>query len=191
MSEKTMAIIALFAWAMLSLYLGIGGTLKTENYNQIEKDYNFSDTAQVADMSGMVYKNLAEMLLAKEDEKSARFFPFLPVLPDFVASILTACFFGMLGGVIAVMRDVALKKIKLEQTCYISIPLLGFFTGLVVLGLNYLVPAILVSGEHDIRPMTLLFFALFAGMYADEFYQFISSATRSRIFKNDTKTNTP
>lgn len=178
MSQKTIAILFLLCWSLISLYLGIGGTLVTENYNQIDKDYDFASTEPARE-----FRNVAEMLLAIENEKSAIIFPFLPILPAFVATILTACFFGMLGGVISVLKQVAVNKKPITETSYVSIPLLGFFTGMVILGINYIIPAIFVSGENAVRPMTLLFLALFAGMHAEEFYTFISSTVKVKIFK--------
>jgi len=183
MKARINSIISLIFWGITSLYLGIGGCLKTENYNFVSGQYNFNDTTKVIDISNdLPYSNYAELKLANEDNKSAKIFPFLSIIPGYMGLILTACFFGMLGGIISILKDIALENIKPEDTKYFSIPLLSFFTGLVILGINYIIPTILVIGENKIRPITLLFLSLFAGIYTRQFYQFISSIIKTKIF---------
>ncbi len=182
---KYLASIILVFWGVLSLYFGIGGSLKTENYNEINKNYDFDDTVQVRHLpDNTVYKNYAELQLYKEDQKALKIFPWITFIPSFVGTIITACFFGMLGAVISLLKDVALRNEKVEDVSYISIPLLGFLTGIVVLGLNYIIPIVLVAGENDIRPITLLFFSLFAGLFSPQFYNYLSNST-SKIFKDE------
>lgn len=186
LQPKYLSAATICIWTLISLYFGIGGSLKTENYNQVSGKYRFSDTTRVVDFkTGLEYRNFAEMMLHKEDVKAQKIFPFLPVLPDFVGIILTACFFGMLGGVIFILKEIALKNKKPEDTNYVSLPLLSFFTGLVVLGLNYIIPTILITGEAKLRPITLLFSSLFAGMYSPQFYRFITSLIHNKLFKNE------
>jgi hypothetical protein len=186
MATKYFAVGFLFLFGLISLYFGIGGSLKTENYNQVSIQYNFNDTTKVEDFkTKLEFKNFAELALYKEDEKSAKIFPFLSLMPDFLGIILTACFFGMIGGIISILKKIALENKNIEDTNYISIPLLSFFTGLVILGLNYIIPTILVAGENKIRPITLIFTSLFAGIYTPQFFKFITSIAQSKFFKNE------
>lgn len=184
-SNNSKSIIALTVWGVLSLYIGIGGSLKTENFDVVSAQYNFksNDSVKVGKIS---YKNYAEYALFKEDVKSEAIFPWLNAVPDFVGLILTACCFGMLGGLIFLIKEIALSVKKPEDVKYISIPILGFFTGIAVLGVNYIIPIILVSGENKIRPVTLLFFSLFAGMFAERFYKYLSSVADHVLFKEKT-----
>lgn len=180
------AVGFLLYFGLISLYFGIGGTLKTEIRNQIKESYDFEDNAPVIDSeTNLEFANYAELKLFKENQKAEKFFPFLSIIPEFVASILSACFFGMLGGIISLVRDVALRGRKPEDTPYVSLPLLSFFTGLAVLGLNYTIPTILVSGETQIRPITLLFLSLFAGLFSSQFFKFLSNIAHSKIFRDE------
>ena len=182
---KILSILFLSICALSSLYFGIGGSLKTENYNEVGKNHNFNDTTQVTDTDNVVYKNYAEMLLHHEDSQALNIFPWIIYLPDFVATIITACFFGMLGGVILVIKKIAIYNEAIESINFVSLPILGFFTGLVVLGINYIIPTILVSGDTKIRPITLLFLCLFAGMFSNDFYSFLAKAIHKKVFKNE------
>lgn len=182
-TQRHKSIVTIGFWSIISLYFGIGGSLKTENYSQVSNQYNFSDTTKAQDgKDGPIYANYAELQLHKEDFKSEKIFPFLTFMPDFVGTILTACCFGMLGGVISILKDIVLKHKDPENTKYISIPLLSFFTGIVMLGINYIIPVVLVGGENKIRPITLLFLSLFAGIYSSQFYKFLSSVVQNKIF---------
>ncbi|MCD6067902.1 MAG: hypothetical protein K0S33_2728 [Bacteroidetes bacterium] len=186
MKKKFPAIFSLTFFALVSLYFGLGGALNTEIYNQISAKYDFKDTIKAKDFeTKVIYSNKAEMMLVKEYDKSKKIFPFIAALPDYIGYLLTACFFGMLGGIISILKGIALDKAKPEDSNYVSIPLLSFFTGLVILGLSYLVPTLLVEGSNKIKPITLLFFSLFAGMYSRHFYEFLTHVAQTKLFKNE------
>lgn len=168
---------------IVSFYFGLGGCLPSENKAEVSKVADFNSTKSVK--HGVIeYTNEAQYLLFQENSKSAIIFPWIDALPSFVADIITACSFGILGGIISIVKRVALLKENLLDLSVFSIPILGFFTGLVVLGLNYIIPTILVSGNTQIRPITLLFLCLFAGMYSEQFYAFLTKAISDKIFNN-------
>lgn len=122
------------------------------------------------------------MNLWKENEKSKDIFPFITYLPEFVGNIFTACFFGLIGGVISILKKIAWENNLPEHTKFISIPLLSFFTGIVVIGLYTIIPNILLTGENKIRPLTLLFLSLFGGLYSIQFYSSLSKAVQTKFY---------
>ena len=181
-NHKVNSIIILTILGLVSLYFGIGGAVKNDIYNQISDKYDFSDTNKVLSSDGISYKNIASFRLDQEEFKYSVIFPWLDSTPEFIGTIFAACFFGMLGGVICILKDVAFKNKKIENIKYILIPILGFFTGLIVIGVSYIVPTILVTGENKLRPITLQFLSLFSGIYCLQFYNFISELISKRIF---------
>lgn len=185
MSKKVYPSLLLLFWSVISLYFGIGGSLKSENRNQVSQKYNFESTESVISPSSIPYSNMAEMVLDEENHLSAKIFPFLLFLPDFVGLILTSCCFGMLGGVISILRQVALLDKPIQETKYVSIPILSFFIGVIILGLNYIIPTILVSGDTSIRPITLAFLSLFAGIFTSSFFKFLTKISNSKFFNDE------
>jgi len=177
------SVISLIILSVIGFYFGIGGCLPEENRNEVSKTHDFNDTRPVI-IGKVSYRNAAEYLLAQENDRSAIIFPWVDALPSFVANVITACSFGMLGGIISIIKRVALLKENLSDINCFAIPVLGFFTGLVVLGLNYIIPTILVSGNTQIRPISLLFLCLFAGVYANEFYSFLTKTIGDKVFNN-------
>jgi hypothetical protein len=179
-------VIFLTFLGITSLYFGVGGSLSSENYNEISKTHDFKSLDSVK-IDKVVYKNAAELLLARENKKSVVIFPWIVYLPIYVCTILTACCYSLLGALICILKKVAILGIPLSETNYISIPVLGFFTGLVILGLNYVIPTVLVSGDTQIRPITLLFLCLFGGIYVSEFYEFLTKTILKKIFNPQEK----
>jgi hypothetical protein len=169
------AILSTSIFLILSLYFGIGGIISI-NLNEIEKQREqASQTDNVAvNYDGINFKNKDELfsyLNIQKNQNISKFFWWVDDLTDFGALVVTACFFGMLGGVISVINNVAINDKKLEDLHYFSVPISGFLSGIVVLGITYLIPTILVQKSDNIRSMSLMFLCLFGGIKSKELYE--------------------
>ncbi len=113
-------------------------------------------------------------------------FPLVKIIPSFFGLILTAMCFGMIGSLISILlRIVGDQYTKPGEVKYISEPVLGLFTGLCVLGISYVLPTILVSKSDTLRPITLMFLALFFGIYSKNFFEKLASLF-PKFFKSST-----
>lgn len=169
------AIFSLSFLLIVSLYFGIGGIISI-NLNEIEKQReqaSQSDNVAV-NYDGIVFKNqyeLSKYLNLQKEQRISKLFWWVDNLTDFGSLIVTACFFGMLGGIISVINNIAMDNKKLEELHYFSIPMAGFLSGIVVLGITYLIPTILVQKSDNIRSMSLMFLCLFGGIKSKELYE--------------------
>lgn len=60
-------------------------------------------------------------------------------------------------------------------------PLFGALLGVLGLGVSYVLPSALVTGETELSPTSLLFFGLFSGVFAEELYLAIKRRFGARV----------
>ena len=143
------------------------------------------DTIQVK-VDSIIYPNRLETEkadLAEQLENFYALFPWLERLPDLISLLITSCAFCLLGSLIMLFLQVLRKTTKLEDENLLLIAITGFLTGFVVLGLSYLIPLVVVRDEKMIRPISLMFFSLFAGLYSNRFYEKVSGYVETMFGK--------
>lgn len=184
-SQLLFCIICLSAF-----YIGVGGLGNEDYNNKLTALYTQKpdgiDTTSVRD--GLVqYQNVLEMRkieIVEQYQKFMRFYPWMEDLPDIITLLLTCCSFSLLGSYILIARGFALRKRKVLAVGHPTIILSSFLTGLVIMGLSYLLPLVLVNEGGKIRPFTLMFLSLFGGMYSNTFYDKLSKYV-GQMFKID------
>jgi len=184
-SQLLFCIICLSAF-----YVGIGG-LGNEDYNNKLTALNnlkpeSSDTISLRD--GLVeYQNVLEMRrieIIEQYKKFIRFYPWIEDFPDIIILLLTCCSFSLLGSYILIVRGFTLRKKKVDLAGHPTMILSSFLTGLVIMGLSYLLPLVLINEGGKVRPFTLMFLSLFGGMYSNTLYDKLSKYV-GRMFKID------
>jgi hypothetical protein len=174
---------------MGGLYFGVGGMAQVE-YNDrlqaltVKVD---SDTTQL-EYDGMTWKNETELkkyILHQEQQIFFRVFPWVDEVPDIISLLITSCAFCLLGSIVSIMRRLLFENDRPATTFMLLYPLFGAVSGLLVLAINYLLPTILVRDAENLRPITLMFFSLFVGLFLKEFYMKISSVVNSKFFKHE------
>jgi hypothetical protein len=176
--------LVVLSWLLLSLYFGVSGYLTVDLLNLIDKAKQVKSEPIIVDETE--YENRYAFLYAYNYENTIAIFPYLKKLPDSLALIITAMAFGALGGVTRILKQMAFENISIDSIKFISIPLVGMLSGIFILGVTYVIPTILVSGDQKIRPETLVFLSLFSGLFSKRFYDWLSTNFNS-IFKNKEK----
>ncbi len=185
-------IVTIIFFMFTGLYLGLSGLCKMYVEEQIAK----LDTQQ-DNLKKQLIKRTIDDLPAFENQYDYQYyitvrkyddiFPLVVAMPSFLGLVLTAMCFGMIGSMVSIiLRIVNDQYSKEDEVKYISEPVLGLFTGLCVLGISYVLPTILVSNSDTIRPITLMFFALFSGIYSKNFFEQIGTLF-PQFLKSDTK----
>ena len=185
--QKLFGVIAITVWLITGLYMGIGGftSLKLRETLKELKDNKskilLNDTLKY-ETSGLTL-NAYEYKVFNEKQDADRYFSWAENLPTYPALLFTAMSFGLLGALIDLFKQIVIGDISVEKLKYISLPLLGILTGIVILGLSYILPTLLVKEANEIRPITLMFLCLFASIYFEKFYDFLSTKF-TKIFTN-------
>ncbi len=192
-SETTRKIVnqLLFCFiCVLAFYIGVGGLGNEDYSNKLAALNNLkpegSDTAALKE--GLIeYQNVLEMRrieVVEQHNKFMRFYPWMEDLPDIISLLLTCCAFSLLGSYILIVRGFTVRKRKVDLAGHPAIILSSFLTGLVIMGLSYLLPLVLINEGGKIRPFTLMFLSLFGGMYSNTFYDKLSKYV-GQMFKID------
>jgi hypothetical protein len=175
---------------LTAFYIGVGG-LGNEDYNNRLTALNNIKPEGVDTISvreGLVqYQNVMEMRrieIVEQQAKFIRFYPWIEELPDIIILLLTCCSFSLLGSYILIARGFALKKRKVFAAGHPAMIVSSFMTGLVVMGLSYLLPLLLINEGGKVRPFTLMFLSLFGGMYSNTLYDKLTKYV-GQMFKID------
>jgi hypothetical protein len=178
---KFVASLILVLWISVGFFLGIGGLSKLsvdETLENIQKRQTelMAKKFPPIDVEGVTIDNEYDYQIFNENKGIETYFKWTVLLPRFTALIITAMSFGLLGAVVALVRQLSINGKNILEVKYLSLPILGILTGLVVLGLSYLLPTLITKGANEIRPITLMFLCLFCGICTDNFYKKIESS---------------
>ena|ERR1035437_7494692 len=181
-------IVILILFALTGLYFGFSGICKLHLEEEINKLDEKRDELQKVQINRSVddlppFTNKYDYEYYMKVSRYEKIFPLVKVIPSFFGLIMTAMFFGLLGSIARIILGIVRNEYsKVNQIKFISEPLLGLFTGLCVLGISYVLPTILVFNGDAIRPITLMFFSLFCGIYASNFFEKLAKLF-SKFFK--------
>jgi len=176
--NSVIPVAVFIIWLSSGLYFGVGGLTRAkldDTLQELEKDKENlqKDTINVT-YDDLTFSNKYELKYFLEAESIEKVFPWSIKISSFVGLLLTAFSFGLLGGAISLVKDVAFEGTSLAELKIWSVPLLGLLTGFVVFGLSYLLPTVLIKNGNEVRPVTLMFLCLFGGMYSKNFYEKLS-----------------
>jgi hypothetical protein len=178
MRNTIIPTIILLLWLSIGLYFGIGGLSRAkldETLEKLEEDkIELTKNKINVSYDGLTFETKYELNYYLEAESIETSFPWATRISSFMGLIFTSFSFGLIGSLISIIKEVVFQNLEINRTKYISYPLLGILTGLVVLGLSYLLPTILIENQNQLRPITLMFLSLFAGMFCEKFYEKLS-----------------
>lgn len=166
--------VVLVIWIAFGAFFGAGGyALIDLEIQKLEAEKNPADSV-MRSVGKVTFKNkkLAQIYI---QERSLKKMFLLKDIPELILFLVTASCFGLLGGCVNLIKQMAFEDKKLIELKIVSIPILGLFCGLLILGISYLVPTLLVSGEIIVRPVSLIFLSLFAGLFSKKFHEWIHS----------------
>ncbi|MEM1407557.1 MAG: hypothetical protein AAGG59_12330 [Bacteroidota bacterium] len=186
--KSILNIIVLLIITGLGLYIGTIGFIREDLKERIVK----ADQLPVDSVciEGTKYINLekAEAILEFAELRS-KYGDWVTDFPELAMLFITAIIFGGLGGVTRSVHMLAKKQLQSYDFNLLINPFLGVFMGLLTLGLSYLIPTIFSSDSTEIRRTTLICFALFAGLFSDQFIQSIEKRFLNLINKTNENEN--
>lgn len=181
--NSTFLVICLLA----GMYFSVSGYLAIELNASLQALKDAKTDTTVMKVGDVTYASMIQYNLIKDKNTLQETFPYLKGFPDTFCMIVSALSFGLLGSITLLFRELAFdSKVTIINARVFSIPFLGMLSGLFILGLTYLVPTILVSGEQNVRPEVLIFLSLFAGLFCNQFYEWLHESF-DRIFPSNPK----
>lgn len=171
---KTIYALAFIGWISIGAYFGSAGytKLKIDELNNLGKS---SGQGKSVSLGSITFQNPYFMEAYQEETKAVKYFPeFFLSMPNILVFLITACSFGILGAQTFLVKRVAIDSELLINLKVVSVPLLGALTGIIVLGLATTVPVLLISGEAELKPITLIFLCFFGGFYNTKFFDWLN-----------------
>lgn len=182
------AVTVLVLWTLIALYFGFSGLCALHLEEQIAKLDEKREELQKITMNLEIddsppLTNKYDYEYYMQVSRYDKIFPLVKSIPSFLGLILTAMFFSLLGAIVKIILGIVKNEYSVSNPIrYFSEPVLGFFTGICVLGISYVLPSIFAFNTGTTRPVTLMFFSLFCGIYARNFFDKLAELF-SKFFK--------
>jgi len=122
---------------------------------------------------GLTFAAEGDLLAFLGERGSARLFPWLFLLPQIVTPLIAAMSFGLLGGCIQVLKQLVKDKKLPGDLCFVSCPVFGALTGLIVYFLALFLPLTFMSGGRPTRPEAIIAVSGLAGIFYDHVYNWM------------------
>lgn len=196
---NVISTIILIIWILVSGYLCIGSLVLIESMEKVKLienriEENITNQISIANKEGHSF-NDAETIISRikkknkelsfEDEQAIRnleygiwyysftgysFITFITILPYFALLFLGAGASGCLGSTARIMYDHVKESKQMSSAKFLSQPAFGFFIGIMVLAISFVIPTIFVKGESTLNFTSTILIGFFAGIFSDHFF---------------------
>lgn len=188
--------LALIFWLAFGIYFGLAGIIYYDFSNEKEvvttkvvKDENSGDEPTVYYVDEIPFSSLERAQAYIEENRIGSMYNWFYRIPDKLTLFLTSMALGGLGSVISIVSRMALKNASIVDLKVFWNALLGALIGILVLGISYILPLLLTTEtEINIRPTTLIFISLFAGLYAEKFLTSLEKYFSQKITHHEQNT---
>lgn len=164
---KTVRIGLLVIFSLGAVYLALAGWVGVEVDAALrEKKSSAADKIPVK-VNGIEWESEDDFWKNEIVRRARLIFPWGSDLPKPVNLFLTAVSFGYLGGMMRVLYDLSFRNSEIDNKTLYRLGL-SSFSGLLILGLSYTLPSALTASDVSLKPITLLFLCLFAGLFSEQ-----------------------
>jgi hypothetical protein len=178
---KFASICLLAVLTVVCLYVSSAGWVKVDFEGFLKKNKEVPTTTKApSELHGIAFKSDDAMKKAVEFEKAEKFCGWIFALPDVIALGVSALAFGFLGGILGIFKKLYYNKELYSERIFVY-PFFTALSGLLVLGLAYVVPSVLTSSEVALRPVGLIFLCLLMGAFADEFFSWAQAKVKKLL----------
>lgn len=194
--SSVVSVLIILIWGLVAGYLCIGSlTLidATEKVRIVERKIERSIVNEITlkgkDVDDLITRLNAQgskKKLSFEDQQAIRdlnhvhwyysfpgfsYITFITILPYMALLFLGAGAGGTLGSVARMIIDHARNVRPIRESKFLSFPLLGFFMGIMVLAISYVIPTIFIKGQSSLNIASIVLISFFAGVFSDGFYE--------------------
>lgn len=209
--ENVLSFTVILIWAGISGYVCIGGLSMidaTEKVKLIEKRVGVPIVREIAlegtdpasiinEITASSDKNTQNQLTFEDKEAiqnlwhvywyyGARGFSyiiFLTILPYTGLLFLSVGAAGLLGSIGRIVIDHVRNIGTIRESKYITSPIAGFFMGIMVLAISYIIPTVIVKGDTYLNITSVVLICFFAGFFSDSFYKWIMNVIERFLIK--------
>jgi hypothetical protein len=170
--------LVIISWLLIASYTGVAGYIACkalENTSTTSAD-------QSVEYKGINFENKESLQEFLHDNEGSKLFPWIFVLPQELAPLITSVAFGLLGGAGATLKKVTIDHTPIASVPVFTMPIFGAFVGVMLFFLSFLLPAIFVVGRNPARTETLIGLSLFGGGFSEQAFLWISEQVMGKVF---------
>jgi hypothetical protein len=134
---------------------------------------------------GISFSSIYDARAAIDKDQITSLFKWTYNLPASLPLFITALSFGILGGIANVIYKAIGGEVQTNQRVVLK-PLFGGLIGLMVLGMTYVLPAVLTVDNSKVRPVSLAFLSMYAGAFSTHVYLWLEEKIKT-LFALDKK----
>jgi hypothetical protein len=171
------------AWLFMAIYAGVAGWVASKAFENTGVQ---SQADQFVEYEGLSFENKQSLQEFLHDSEGARLFPWIFAIPQELTPLVTSFAFGLLGGVIALLKKIAIDHSPVSTLPIIAGPLFGSLVGVMLFFISFLVPAIFIVGRTPPRTEALVGVSLFGGAFSERAFVWIEEEVR-KLFSSRTR----
>jgi hypothetical protein len=177
---RTFSFALLLVWVLGASYLAVGGWLGCKALEDEAASGPASEVAEAGPYScdGHEFASVEDLRVYLRFRDASTFFPLLQHIPQQVVPLLAAVAFGMVGGCIRLLKEVALDHRHPRPLRVAGGPLFGGLMGLVFSFLALMAPSIFSTQTGATRIETLAGLSLLGGAFSEHAYAWLESQAK-------------
>jgi hypothetical protein len=177
---KVFISVVLLLITVVALYVSLAGWVNAELHAAL-KENKAGQVPRPVTYNEIEFVNEDALKRYEVALQAKKWFPWMVDMPQPVALLVTAMSFATVGGVIRVVADGTRGVKQLGPQSFATV-FLAALTGLIVLGVSYIVPAALTISEGTVRPVALLFLCLVGGVFHDYVFEWLGKRIK-KVFE--------
>jgi len=168
--------LAIVVWMVGALYVGVAGWVacKALEATSVKAD----STETYVEYDGLSFENQQSLSDFLSDRQDARLFPWIFQIPQEIRPFVTSIAFGVLGGVILLLKKTAIDHLPVASISVFGSPTFSGLVGMMLFLISFLVPTAFVAGHNPVRTESLAAVSLFAGAFSEVAYVWIEEQVR-------------
>lgn len=181
--KPALIIIYYALFTLAGLYFGTAGLVNSkyvEEINAIPKEElkvvidSVSKKIVTYKYNDVIYGSIGSAKAAEIIQRVPSLYKWIFNQSDVIILLITCCFLGALGAIARIVKDKIFTPAALTPPRIAYLPVLGFFSGFIVLSISYAVPNYLTSGnEIHLNPLSVMVLCLLGGMYVELFMEWL------------------
>lgn len=179
-----MAVVRSFVivvWTLAALYVGVAGWVACKALESTSI-ITVSET-QYVEYDGLSFENAQSLSNFLADRQEARLFLWIFQIPQELRPFVTTIAFGVLGGVILLLKKIAIDHVQIASLPVFVSPAFSGLLGMMLFFLSFIAPTALVVGHNPARTESLAAVSLFGGAFSEVTYVWIEGQI-GRVFSS-------
>ena len=162
--------MTIYVWLslLLFLYFGVGAYLGAYlHVSSTSSEPTIKHSSSRVIYQGVEFNSIEDVKEVLKREPVGIYFPWVFSLP-FIATILILAFCsGAFGGIFRIFKELGIDKRNIAEIPVVYMSFCAGFTGLMVLGVSYLLPSMLTASKNTPWPISIMFLSIFGGFFPE------------------------